>query len=171
MNAPAKISQAPGSDCAAMLGHAERWRGQCINSFAQLEVIIEDLLKALQAGPKGSKIRTGELVGPAFGHLRELTGPKGPFARTGSAVSATLEDLAGWFEWRAHLTHGVLTVWRGNGGNWLLVFAHRPAGNTSVRYHALPWKDAQELRSLLDEKIDMLQANARSLAQSVLSKR
>ena len=170
MTAHSKIEIAQSNDCPAMTAHVERWRAQCIDGFAQLEVVIEELLRELQAvSKKGSKVRTGELVGVAFGHLRELTGANGPFAQKGAKVAATLSQLSPWFEWRAHLTHGVLSLWRGSNGRWLLSFAHRPAGggNGPVRFFALPWADAQQLKTDLLEHVEALRENARSLSNAV----
>lgn len=170
MNAPTKIEAAPNSDCPAMLAHVERWRAQCIDGFAQLEVVIEDLLRELRAASKkGSMIRTGEQVGAAFKQLRELTAANGRFTSKGAKVAATLTQLATWFEWRAHLTHGVLSLWRGANGQWLLSFAHRPSGTESgpVRIFALPWTDAIQLKKELFEQVEILRGNARSLCNSV----
>jgi len=61
------------------MGSAERWRGQTIQHFAELEQIVEDLLRSLQrSGKAGGKVKVGQLVTPAFEQLRELTGSKGP---------------------------------------------------------------------------------------------
>ena len=169
MNAPTTISPPNSADCPPMMANAERWRAQCIQNFAELEVIIGDLLIALRASPKGSsKVRTGDLVGVAYGHLRELTSTSGVFGKQGEAISRTLSELAPWFEWRAHLTHGVLHLWRGKNGKWLLTLAHRPCGgNDPVRHYALPWSEAQELAKMLPETVDRLRGNAQSLANAV----
>ena len=122
MNAPfpKPYPQADAGHCA-LAGQANKWRGECIEYFAELEQIVENLLRVLSQVPKhGGKITTGQPVGAAFKHLREITGAKGPFAAKGKAISATLAELALWFEWRAHLTHGVMTVWRGRTTNGCL---------------------------------------------------
>jgi len=151
-----------------MSANADRWRGECIGQFAELEVIVEDLLRDLHRDPKhGAKIKVGQMVGPAFGHLREVTGSKGPFATKGRVISETLAELASWVEWRAHLTHGVLTVWRGRDEQWLLALAHRTPGDATLRTHALTWKAACGVRDLMAKQIEKLRANARSLAISI----
>jgi hypothetical protein len=165
MNAPQRVTD----DYSSMLGQAEQWRGECIQHFAELEQIVEDLLRALHRAPgHKSKVGTRKLVGEAFGHLRELTGSKGPFAEKGRPISETLALIAPWFEWRAHLTHGVVTIWRGRNGHWLLAYEHRPAGGDTIRTFALPWTQAREMRTLLQENIFKLQDNARSLGNAVL---
>jgi hypothetical protein len=155
----------------AMSGHADRWRGECIQQFAELEVIVEDLLRDLQREAKnGSKVKVGLMVGSAFGHLRELTGSKGPFASKGQAISETLAELASWIEWRAHLTHGVLSVWRGRDEQWLLTLAHRAIGDPTMRTHALTWKAACAVKELMAKQIVKLRENARSLSNAVSQK-
>ncbi|URD59956.1 hypothetical protein M8312_09075 [Sphingomonas sp. KRR8] len=154
-----------------MSANAERWRGECIQQFCELETMVEDLLQDLHRDAKqGSKVKVGQMVGPAFGHLRELTGSKGPFAAKGQAISETLAELASWVEWRAHLTHGVMTVWRGRDEQWLLALAHRTPGDPTLRTHALTWKAACSVRELMTKQIEKLRGNARSLANSVAQK-
>jgi hypothetical protein len=151
-----------------MSANADRWRGECIQQFAELEVIVEDLLRDLQRDTKSVKV--GLTVGPAFGHLRELTGSKGPFAAKGQAISETLAELASWVEWRAHLTHGVLSVWRGRDEQWLLTLAHRAIGDPTMRTHALTWKAACAVKELMAKQIVKLRENARSLSNAVSQK-
>ena len=164
MNAPQRVTD----DYSSMLGQAEQWRGECIQQFAELEQIVDSLLRTLHRVSKhGSKVKTDKFVGGAFGHLRELTGSKGPFADKGKAISETLAAIAPWFEWRAHLTHGVVTVWRGRNGQWLLAYERRPDGADTIRTFALPWVQAREMRKLLQESVPKLEENARSLANAV----
>ena len=169
MNAPfLKPDNAPDRAYSAMAGQADKWRGECIEHFARLEQIVEDLLHNLRRAPKnGGKVIVGQPVGAAFKHLRDITSGKGPLASKGKAIAGTLNELAPWFEWRAHLTHGVLTIWRGRNDQWLLAFAHRPANDDTVRTYALTWKDARELANLLQARVETLAGNARSLANAV----
>lgn len=168
MNAPAPDLHKPhADDHQAMAGNAERWRGECIQSFAQLEQIIEDLLIGLQKTSKGKrKVRTGQQVGCAFKHLRELTGDKGLFGNKAAALSNSLGKLAADFEWRAHLTHGVLAVWQGRGTSWLLTFAHRPSGGETIRMHAQTWKEACAMQERLTKAVQVIRAQAGSLRAS-----
>ena len=168
MNALATDFHKPqADDYAAMTGQAERWRGECIQHFAELEQVIEDLLIDLKRTTKGGrKIRTGEPVGCAFGHLRELTAEKGLLGKKSSALAGSLGKLAPDFEWRAHLTHGVLSVWQGKGSKWLLTFAHRPAGGETVRMHAQTWTEACAMRDRLAKSVQTIRAQAASLRAS-----
>ena len=169
MNAPfAKPEQQPAHEFASMNGQADKWRGECIQHFAELEQIVESLLQSLRNVPKyGRKVTIGQPVGTAFKHLRELACDKGPFASKGKVISITLSELAPWFEWRAHLTHGVLSVWRGRNGQWLLALAHRPSNDGVIRTYALGWDEARKLRELLALQVVALGENARSLTNSV----
>ena len=170
MNAPIKIEKTHNADCPAMLANAERWRAQCIDNFANLEVVIEDLLRDLKSHSKhGAKVRTGQLVGSAFAHLRELTSEKGLFVQKGAGVAATIRLLARCMEWRAHLTHGVMKVWRGGNGQWLMTFDHREPGKDDgpIRCFAIPWSDALSLKKELADQVEALRQNARSLSNSI----
>jgi hypothetical protein len=154
-----------------MSANADRWRGECIQQFAELEVVVENLLRDLHRDAKhGGKVKVGQMVGQAFGHLREITSSKGPFATKGQVISETLAELASWVEWRAHLTHGVLSVWRGKDEQWLLALAHRSPGDATLRTHAITWKAACSIRELTTKQIDKLRENARSLTNAVAGK-
>ena len=167
MTAPFKPDQQSMNTFAAMSGQVEKWRGECIQHFAELQQIIEDLLRLLSGVPvHGSKVRLGQHVGNAFKQLRELTDAKGPFASPGKAISETLAEIAPWFEWRAHLTHGVLTVWRGRNDKWLIAFAHRPIGEDVVRTYALTWEEARNMQKLLKERIAAARDDALSLVKA-----
>jgi hypothetical protein len=169
MNAPAaNLPKHASDEHQTMVGHAEQWRGECIQYFAELEQIIEDLLLDLKRTAKaGRKVSTGQPVGCAFGHLRELTADKGLFGKRSAALATTLGKLAADFEWRAHLTHGVLSVWQGRGSKWLLTFAHRPVGGETVRMHAQTWVDARAMRERLGKAIQDIRAQAGSLRSSL----
>lgn len=170
MNAPSHpVALNDANAFKGMSVNADRWRGECIQQFAELELIVEDLLRDLQKDPKnGSKVKVGQMVGPAFGHLRELTGSKGPYASKGRVISETLAEVASWVEWRAHLTHGVLTVWRGKDEQWLLALAHRSPGDATLRTHAMTWKAACGVRDLMTKQLDKLRENARSLLNATV---
>jgi hypothetical protein len=148
---------------------AERWRGECIQHFAELECLIENILQALATVPRrGRKVRVGEEVSCAFSHLRELTADKGAFAREGAKVACSLRLLSSQFEWRAHLTHGIKQVWRGKGAKWLLTFEHRSPGGGPVRLHALTWTDALAMLEALRKETESLRSRCGSLRAAVL---
>ena len=168
MNAPTPDLHQPDDDYQSRSSLAEQWRGECIQQFAILEQAIEELLVDLKKAAKDSrKVKTGQQVGCAFGHLRELTTEKGLFGTKATALSGTLCKLAPDFEWRAHLTHGVLAVWQGRGSKWLLTFAHRPATGDTVRMHALPWTEACAMRDRLGKAAQVFRCQAGSLRASL----
>lgn len=146
------------------MAEAEQWRGECIQIFAELEQTVEDLLLALAAAPRrGCKVRTGEQVSCAFGHLEDLTAGSGAFANEGRAVSRSLQALKPDFEWRAHLTHGVLAVWEGKAKRRLLTLKHRAPGGGPLRMHALQWIEAIAMRDRLKDGVRDLKARSGSL--------
>lgn len=168
MNAPVRIRPENDVDIQAMEAVAARWRGECIQAFAELEEIVASLLLSLARRPgMGGKVQAGQPIAAAFGHLRELTGSKGALAARGQAIRATLAQLAPWFEWRAHLTHGSLAVWRGRERQWLLTLAHRAVGDATMRTHAITWTDAQAMRGIVTDGVAALRGNARSLLNSL----
>ncbi len=171
MNAPQSSIEFQQPDpFAAMDGQVAQWRGDCIQQFAELEEIVETLLLALGNCSAAGKVKTGQVVGAAFAHLRELTGSKGKLAKKGQAISETLSTLAPCVEWRAHITHGNLTLWRGRRKHqWLVAMSHREPGKAPIRTFALTWKEACDMRDLLGKQVIALRGNARSLANSVLN--
>ena len=158
-----------------MVGQATKWRGQCIQSFAELELIIETTLRDLaDRAIVDQAITVGTPVGQAFKQMRKLTGARGPFASDAAEIHSVLEELARWFEWRAHLTHGVLKMWLDDEGAWLVVLSHRSAGDGTIRSFAISWQDARLMQKELTEKVSALRtkvpaflkalkANSRSL--------
>jgi hypothetical protein len=169
MNAHAQVQPASIDPAfAAHLGNVERWRGQLIQVFAEMEQTIEGLLIALHQSSKGGKsVKTGQPVGPAFGHIRDLTSGKGAFAAQGQALAKLLGQLAPAMEWRAHLTHGDLKLWRGREGQWLLTLGHRQVGEPTIRWHAISWTDATELLRELTKQVPQLAKSCSSLAEAV----
>lgn len=164
MNAHSPVVAPPDDHHLKQLDLVQQWRGQCMQHFAKLELLIEGLLIDLKRAPKGGrKVKTGQPIGPAFAHLRDLVATNGPFGPVGQALGKRLGQLSGAMEWRAHLTHGELKLWRGQKGDWLLTFAHRLPGDEVVRLHAITWKQALELQALLDKQIPALASNCGSL--------
>jgi len=151
---------------AAMFAAGDRWRRDGLALLGELDGIVSDLLADLQP-PRRRRARAKEPALNSFEALRELTGSKGPFAREGKVISETLADLAPWCEWRAHLAHGVLTVWRGRGSQWLLALAYRPTPQAPERTYAITWAEADAMRVLVTKRLATLRRNAASLTNAV----
>ena len=159
MNAPFHAASANLSRFDSALQDANSWRGECIQQFAELELTIYDALQVLVASRPGLKIKTCNLVRPAFDELKRLTGTKGAFGTPGRSVAKSLDEIDRLIEWRAHLTHGVLGVWRGSKGQWLLTFQHREAGgDRPVRFFALPKKEADQILGRLTDEVCKLKS-------------
>jgi hypothetical protein len=171
MNAPFKLATAECESFDAVLHGANCWRGQCIQQFADLELTIADALDCLAKAKPTMKIKRGEPIRPAFDELKRLTGAKSAFGKSTRAVAKSLDEIDRLIEWRAHLTHGVLGVWRGNRGQWLLTLQHRePGGDRPVRTYALPRKEADQILERLTEELDMLRARVGSMRGAVVQK-
>lgn len=151
---------------SAMFAKADAWRRDCLALLGELDGVVGDLLADLQP-PRRRRGRAKEPALAPFDALRELTGSKGPFAREGKVISETLAELAPWCEWRGHLAHGVLTVWRGRGQQWLLALAYRPAAGAPERTHAITWAEADAMRILVTKRLATLRRNAASLTNAV----
>ena len=153
----------------AMFREADGWRRDCLAMLDEIDALVADLLAELQPQRRRPG-RSKAPEQPPFARLRELTGSKGPLAAQGKVISETLAELAPWCDWRTHLEHGVLTVWRGRGAQWLLALAYQPVPGDPVRTHAITWVEACAMRELVTKRIAALRSNARSLANAVSSK-
>ena len=151
-----------------MVGQATKWRGQCIQHFAELELMVETLLRNLAHRVTADQsITVGMPVGQAFKQMKDLTGAKGPFASDATAINRVLQVLERWFEWRAHLTHGVLKIWRDDEGSWLIVLSHRSAGDGTIRSFAISWEDARLMQKELAENLDAFRTEAPALLKAL----
>jgi len=165
MSASAEIHAFPDADpYTALFRAADGWRRDSLARLDELDGIVADLLAELQP-PRRRRSKAEPL--PPFVALRELTGSKGPLAREGKAISETLAELAPWCEWRAHLEHGVLTVWRGRGSQWLLALAYKAAAEAPERTHAITWAEAEAMATMVTKKLAALRRNAASLTNAV----
>ena len=91
MNAPCKVVSRQPSAFLSMKGQAEKWRGECIQQFAELEQVLDGILRELASLARPTaKVIAGLQIGPSFKHVRELTGVKGQFEAEGKAISVTL---------------------------------------------------------------------------------
>ena len=151
---------------AAMFAQADAWRCECLRLLDELDRVASELLTELQP-PRRRLSRSKPSDLPPVAQLRELTGSKGALATQGKVISETLADLAPWCEWRSHLQHGVLTVWRGRGAQWLYALAYQPAANEPTRTHAILSSEAGAMQRLMTKRLGALRSNARSLANAV----
>src|SRR5688572_15256662 len=147
-----------------MLGNANHWRSECIQLFAELELTVAEALICLAAAKPAMKIKCGQPIRPAFDELRRLTGAKSAFGTSTRSVAKSLDEIDRLIEWRAHLTHGVLDVWRGKNGRWLFTLQHRePGRDRPLRIHALPRREADQLLDDLTEELGKLRARVGSM--------
>ena len=151
MNAPFDHARCETHQFDEALASANRWRGECIQQFAELERQIEDALQWLAAARPATKIKRGGQIRQSFDELKRLTAPKGSKVHF---VWKSLDELDRLIEWRAHLTHGVLSVWRGTRGQWLFTLEHRDPGGGPRRMHAIPRKEADEMLDRLTNEAE-----------------
>lgn len=145
MNAPFHHS-ASSEDHQQQLDRALHWCASYIQQFAETEIIVGDCLQLFAATKKaGVRVKTGLQIRSSIEELRRLTSGKGAFAKVGKPLALSLAAIEReHLDWRAHLTHGVLDVWRGRKGNWLITLHYRETDNAGpVRWHAIPLSDAE----------------------------
>ena len=142
------------------LQRASKWRGDCIQQFAELEKSIGDALQLIAASRTSSKVKCNGLIRQQFDELKKLTSAK---ASKVHFVAKSLCEIDRLIEWRAHLTHGILGVWQGSKGQWLLTLQHRDANGGPLRLHALPWSEAEQKLELLSQEVDTFQKRVVSM--------
>ena len=143
MNAPfppPKIDEY--QDC---LDLALLWQARFTQLFAELELLVGDCLQHFSKIKKPSvRVNTGQQITAAISELKRLTGPRGAFSKKANLAASVAVIDTNYLPWRAHLTHGVLGVWRGRKSQWLITLHYREKDNAGpIRWHAIPYEDAE----------------------------
>lgn len=166
MNAPFDhlTSMADAHDGA--VERASKWRGDFIQQFAELEKSLGDALQLLARSRPSSRIKCNGPIRQQFDELKKLTSSK---ASKLNYVAKSLSEIDRLIEWRAHLTHGVLGVWLGSKGQWLLTLQHRDPNGGPLRMHALPWTEAENKLLLLSQEVEKLKKRVISMNGTLTS--
>ncbi len=160
MNAPFDHSNSENDSHDLAMQRASQWRGDCIQQFAELELLIVNALHLIAASKPSSKVKSSGKIRQQFDELKRLTSPK---ASKIHFVSKSLSEIDRLIEWRAHLTHGVLGVWLGTKGQWLLTFQHHDPNDGPIRMHALTAAAAGEKLDLLTQEVATLRKRVNSV--------
>ena len=154
MNAP--FRPITSDDHKQQLDRALHWCASYIQQFAETEIIVGDCVQLFTATKKaGVRVRTGPQIRAAIEEVKRLTTGKGAFAKVGKPLALSLSAIERQhIDWRAHLTHGVLDVWRGRKDQWLITLHYREADNGGpVRWHAIPFADAEDKLESMTELV------------------
>jgi hypothetical protein len=138
------------------LDRALHWFASYIQEFAQAELIVGDCVHLFTATKKaGVRVKSGQQIRAAIAEVQRLTTGKGAFAKVGKPLALSLDTIEReHLDWRAHLTHGVLNVWRGRKGQWLITLQYRETDNAGpVRWHAIPFVDAKAKLEAMAEQV------------------
>ena len=153
MNAPFNHSK-NAEDHRQQLDHALHWCASYIQQFAEAELIVGDCTQLFMSTKRvGVRVKTGLQIRAAIEELKRLTTGKGAFAKVGKPIAFSLSAIEReHLDWRAHLTHGVLDVWQGRKGIWLITLHYRESDNSGpVRWHAIPFEEANaRLESMVE---------------------
>jgi hypothetical protein len=154
-------------DFEGALESASTWRGECIQQFADLQLVIEDALQSLAKAKPSMKVRLGQPVLPEIDELKRLVGGKSAFGPPSHAVAKSLDEIDLLIDWRAHLTHGVLEIWHGRKGKLLFTFQHREPGGSSLRMHAIAKDEADQMLVWLTKEVRDLKSRVGLLRASL----
>ena len=160
MNAPFDPSK---SDFDLATQRAAKWRGDCIQQFAELEKTLGDALQSIAESKANVKVRRTGAIRQQFDELKRVTSAKSSKVQF---VAKSLCEIDRLIEWRAHLTHGVLGVWLGSKGQWLLTLHHRDANGGPLRMHA----QAEQTLQSLSQEVEKLQKRVISMNLTLNSK-
>ena len=123
---------------------AHHWRGACLQEFSEMELHVGSALQLLARTKTSARVKVGQPIRPAIEELKRLTAARGAFAKAGKGLRASLLALESHLDWRAHLTHGVLDVWQGRKGQWLMTLHYRETNNSGpIRWHAMTFEDSR----------------------------
>lgn len=105
------------------IAQVNRWRGDCLQSFAQSETAVTETLLLLNAvAANGSSVKLPHLVGQRFAALKLATGPQGAFAIEGAKAHDAISAFLVREQLRAFLCHGVAKVALERSGSWIAIF-------------------------------------------------
>lgn len=102
----------PGNTFTAARGAANRWRGECIGLFAEVEQSLSTVLIRAQYVPAYAALKPAfpHLVGQKFERIRKLLSLGGPMQQHSTLALAALDAFALHDELRTTLCHGELEV-------------------------------------------------------------
>lgn len=105
------------------IAQVNRWRGNCVQRFAQTETAVTETLLVLNAVPeKGASVKLPHLIGQRFEALKLVLGPEGAFAKEGVIAHEAITAFLLREQLRAFLCHGVAKVALERSGNWIAIF-------------------------------------------------
>ncbi len=167
MNAPFDNARSASDRYDEALQRATKWRGDCIQQFAELEKSIGDALDLIAESKSSSKVKRNGAIRQQFDLLKKHTSPKTSKVHF---VAKSLCQIDQLIDWRAHLTHGILELWQGSKGQWLLTLQHRDANGGPLRMHALSWSEAEQTLLLLSHEVETLQKRVISMNLALKAK-
>lgn len=155
----------------AARGAANKWRGECIGIFAEVEQRLSTLLiRSLNVSIYATlKPAFPHLVGQKFERLRKLLALDGPMQRHAIAAMALLETFAAHDELRILLCHGELDVGITEDKSRLFLFTvrnfrHNIAGCNTI---AFSQSEADARRNDLKTAADSLSAKLAELEKTL----
>lgn len=105
------------------IAQVNRWRGECLQTFAQTETAVTETLLLLNGvALKGSSVKLPHLIGQRFEALRLATGPEGTFASEGAKAHGAISKYLVNEKLRAFLCHGIAKVTLERSGSWIVIF-------------------------------------------------
>lgn len=105
------------------IAQVNRWRGSCVQRFAQTETAVTETLLVLNAVPeKGPSVKLPHLIGQRFEALKFVLGPEGAFAKEGTIAHEAVTAFLVRERLRAFLCHGIAKVALERSGNWIAIF-------------------------------------------------
>ena len=105
------------------MAQVSRWRGDCVQIFAQSETAVTETLVVLNSvKDKGASVKLPHLFGQRFEALKLAIGPEGAFAKDGAKAHHAISAFLAREPLRAFLCHGVAKVALERSRGWIAIF-------------------------------------------------
>ncbi|RST29912.1 hypothetical protein HMF7854_03040 [Sphingomonas ginkgonis] len=153
----------PVSEHETKLVAALAWRATCLRLFVELEQLVDEALNALTPARQRRRRLGNRELRARFALLQErvATRPLTVYVRSARNALAALEPL---LDWRGQLLYGEASVWHGRKGQWLITIHIEAANDGSpVRWHAIPFDEAERLEAELGDGVERLRRRLASL--------
>lgn len=148
-----------------------RWRGLCVDHYAQIESSMAKAVEAISAHNKGSKAKRPTMFGASLLAVKKAVGAAGPFASAGTDIHVALENADAALSERNKLIHATGRVLIDEDGAWVWLYRYQPTGaNKSLEEGFITQNKAKsrekELRQSREDLKDKLKRFADLLAKT-----
>jgi len=164
-----KISAPAGKSRTDEVGDAARWRGQCVDCYAQIEFLVGTALRELRSTGHKAPSQPLFTYRTKIAALRDAVGEDGFIAY--AQLFRTLDQLHAACDRRNLIVHSTGSVSRTPAGDWIWMGCYLPADKeTEIVAEAITLSEANRLEIDLRRTIQSLTSQLSCLRKKAVTK-